>query len=142
MSTNFYSDKLLLVTPFDTHLEHPGVEVRKGDIKSMFLDLIRDSLNDKIYKKILVIQDQEVISDLVKLDSIISTCVDLEINLKDIFFRQVVHDGLPEKCTVDESIILCSSWTFPILSNSPRRSNNLYEDCFSHRLTIKSLPSI
>lgn len=142
MNSNFYTDKLLLITPIPTSVDNPGVECIHGDMKKLFVELIKNSLNGTIHKRVLIINDETVLSNNSKLEACISMYADVNIKIKDVFFKKVVHDGLPEKCTVDDSIILCSSWTFPFISNSYRRSNNLYEDCYSHRLTIKTLPSV
>ena len=112
--------------------------VNDGELKDLFVKLTNELVKQgTFYRKILIVN--EILPEE-NIENIITRAETTPIGLKDIYFAKVVHEGKPEDCYVDSRYILCSSWTFPFIANSYRKSNNLYADCYSHRLTLKTLP--
>lgn len=141
MKDSFYNDKLLLILPYELETVPDNVDIKYGTVKELFVPIIRDTFKtSKFYSKILIINDKELLDSSERLAATILSCSDIKCEVKDVYFKNVTHDGLPEKCTVDSSIILCNTWSFQFIANSSRRTGNLYEDCYSHRLTLKKLP--
>lgn len=124
MEDNFYIEDILVVN--------------NGDLRKLFVELTNKLVKQgTFYRKILIVN--ELLPDE-SIEDIVTRAKQTPIGLKDIYFASVVHEGKPEDCSVDSRFILCSSWTFPFIANSYRKSNNLYADCYSHRLTLKTLP--
>lgn len=141
MKDNFFSDRLLLITPYELESVPDNVDTKYGTIKELFVPIVRDTFKiGKFYNQILIVNDKETLESSERLAATILSCSDIKCEEKDVYFKSVTHDGLPEKCTVDSSIILCNTWSFQFIANSSRRTGNLYEDCYSHRLTLKKLP--
>lgn len=143
MKDNFYNDRLLLITPYELETVPDNIDVKYGTVKELFVPIIRDTFKTgKFYNQILIVNDKELLNSPELLNAAILTYSNIECVNKDVYFKSVTHDGLPEKCTVDPSIILCNTWSFQFIANSNRRTGNLYEDCYSHRLTLKELPVV
>jgi len=143
MKDNFYNNNILLITPEDINFKSEGIDYMYGSLKSLFVEITKKTMNEgTFYKKILIINDKSLYSDSSKVTSTIDLIQSKALGLKEIFFTDVVHDGEPQNCSVNDSVVLCNTWSFPFVCNSYRRSNKLYEDCYSHRLTLKILDKL
>tara|TARA_R100001591_G_scaffold43644_1_gene54759 strand:- start:55 stop:498 length:444 start_codon:yes stop_codon:yes gene_type:complete len=134
MNNNFYNDKYTLITKDPTGIDIPfNFDVYKGDPKSVYLDIKTYELNkDEVYSGHLIVNDKKSLSiiDLLSIEK-------YKLTPNNIYFTNVFHDGVDSKCNVDDSLILCSSWVLPFISNEHRTTNSLYGDMMCHRVHME-----
>lgn len=62
----------------------------------------------------------------------------LSLTADTVYVLDVTHDGEYQKCSINDELIVCSSWVLPIVFNNTRTDNSLYGDIISHRINIKT----
>ena len=62
----------------------------------------------------------------------------IDVTYNVLFTQEINHSCHSSECYLNEDIMYCNSFVFTIVSNSSRTNNNIYGDCISHRIELKT----
>jgi hypothetical protein len=135
MNNNFYNGKLTLILPEKTKLDLPSyVDLYIGSMEECCVNIKRYELdNDEFYNGHIIL-NEFLIFDIINFEQILN--IDIESNI--LFTRKIHHSGHNQKCNLDETLMFCNSFVLSIVANSSRTNNNIYGDCISHRIQLKT----
>jgi hypothetical protein len=83
-----------------------------------------------IYKKSDLIYEPEFFSHIVSKNPLQSN---------NVFFKSVDHRAKIQEKAIDDSMVYCSSWVLPFVSEVKRTSNTLYGNLMMHRVNMSRL---
>jgi len=135
MNDNFYNEKLTLIIPEKKELSLPSyVDLYIGTIEECYVNIKRYELdNDEFYSGHIILNDI-LFFDIINFEQISN--IDRESNI--LFSREIHHSGNNKNCNLDDTIMFCNSFVLSIVANSSRTNNNIYGDCISHRIQLKT----
>ena len=135
MNNDFYNSKYTISGDID-NIDIPfNFDVYQGDYNSVYMQIKEYELNnDEYYNGHLIVKDKNKLKNI-NLDNI----KQYKLTPNNVYFCKVVHDGIDSACTVNDGLILCSSWVLPFIANEYRTTNSLYGDMACHRIEMKEL---
>ena len=135
MNKKFYNGKITLIIPREIDMKLPDyVDLYIGTIDECYVNIKRYELdNDEFYNGHFIVHDLNRINEI-KLKYIYG--IDITDNV--LYTTHVTHSPISVDCWVDASIVFCNSFVLSIVVNSGRTNNNLYGDCISHRIQLKT----
>lgn len=139
MNTNFYNGKISLIVSEELNYSFPPhVDLYVGTIEECYAKIKKHELdNDEFYTGHLILNNKSLIVDLK--ESIFTKYFNnIDISYNVLFTQEINHSGHSSECYLNEDIMYCNSFVFAIVANSSRTSNNIYGDCISHRIQLKT----
>jgi len=135
MNTNFYNGKITLIVAEELDYSiPPHVDLYFGTIEECYAKIKRYELdNDEFYNGHFILNSKSLFK-LINFKEIL----DVDISSNTLFTQEIYHSGHSYDCYVDEDIMYCNSFVFSIVANSSRTNNNIYGDCISHRIQLKT----
>tara|TARA_E500000318_G_scaffold112057_1_gene133758 strand:+ start:14072 stop:14488 length:417 start_codon:yes stop_codon:yes gene_type:complete len=134
MNIDFYNKKYTIISK--KNIEVDGYDTYNYTLTQACNIIKRHELvNDTFYSGHIIINKFK--KDL--FNKLIENIGDYKLNRNSCWFSEVVHSGVDNECSVDSSMILCSSWVLPFIAENSRSKNNLYGDCMAHRINPLSL---
>lgn len=135
MNNTFYNNKITLIVPSKIGIELPTyVDLYVGKIEECYVKIKKYELdNDEFYNGHLILTNTSLIRQI-NFEQLLK----INNNSNILFTRNINHSGVAIKCTLDETLMFCNSFVFSIVANSNRTENNVYGDCISHRIQLKT----
>lgn len=133
----FYNNSYSLITKNPFNIK--GFDNYTGDLQQIYIDIRnKELLEDRLYLGHIIIKNENYV-DKFFLKQIVKNN-----KLKDnnFFAFDYNHDGIHSDCSIDESIIFCSSFVLPFYIFNYRTSNSLYGDILSRRLKMYKLETL
>lgn len=138
MNKTFYNNRYTIIAKKNLGIDFGDeVDVYYGDIQKQAYKIKKYELdNDQFYSGHIIINSPKVFKKLIKEKRSLLPITRKVLNLNNCFVNSVNHSGVHSECSIDDSIIFCSSWVLPILAENKRTQNSLYGDLFVHRIQI------
>lgn len=136
MNNLFYNNKFTLILPEKVDIKLPSnFKLFFGNIENVSLDVKQYEIdNDQFFNGHLIVNNLDLI---LKID--FSVVKSLNINDKILYTTSFIDSHISSDCKVNDDILFCNSFVFWIISNYKRTKNNLYGDCFSHRIDFRKI---
>lgn len=138
MNSNFYNGLVKIVTTDDINFNSNNISIDVvDDIESALFSVREDELrNDYFYNYIIVLNeydDTENIDLFIKNNNTIKNDV--------VYVNEYIPSFIPNKCFVDDTAFIFSSFVSWMYMNSNQSPNNLYGFFRHHRIKMKTISS-
>ena len=150
MNANFYNGKITLIVSEELNYSFPPhVDLYIGTIEECYTKIKKYELdNDEFYTGHLILNNISLFVDIISslpagkknLKELVFTKYfnNIDVTYNVLFTQEINHSGHSSECYLNEDIMYCNSFVFTIVSNSSRTNNNIYGDCISHRIELKT----
>lgn len=144
MNNNFYNDRYTLITSEEYTGNLPvNFDRYSGTAEQCLYSIQKFQTNkDTFYRGHIIINELDTKTIDLNIDTITQIVQTIKLTESNAYFLRIHHDGPADKCYVDPTLILCSSWTLPFILLNTQTTNSLYGDCISHRIQMCKIPEV
>lgn len=133
----FFNNRYSVICNQDLDIE--GFDFYSGDLQKIYLQIKnKELIEDRLYRGHIIVNSKDIEINKVFLYSILNH----SLTDKNFYAFDIIHDGVDSICSIDDSIVFCSSWALPFYIFNYRTNNTLYGDIFARRLGMYKLKNL